>query len=74
MNHLSLLFSYRIYAVLKKVDLLKKHSVNDILDKFSALSKISIDYNWVDNEISNKTSTLIAVSDFRRVRYSQQTA
>ena len=59
LNHLSLLFCYRIYSALKNAKLIKKFSVNDVLDMFSASHKILINNQWIDNEISSKTITLM---------------
>jgi len=59
LNHLSLLLCYRIYSALKNAKLIKKYSVNDVLDMFSASHKILINNQWVDNEISSKTIILM---------------
>jgi transposase len=59
LNHLSLLLCYRIYAALKGAQLIKKYSVNDVLDMFSAFHKVSINGQWFDSEISSKTITLM---------------
>ena len=59
LNHISLMFSYRIYAALKSADLIKKFSVNDVLDSFSAACKISVDNRWLDSEISASTASLM---------------
>ena len=64
LNHLSLLFCYRIYSALKSAQLIKKYSVNDVLDMFSASHKILINNQWLDNEISSKTITLMNIVGF----------
>jgi transposase len=59
LNHLSLVLCYRIYTALKKAGMIKKYSVNDVLDLFSAFHKVQINNQWHDSEISSKTLLLM---------------
>lgn len=58
-NHIALIFYYRIYNRLKKHDLLKKYSPQDILNHLANIKKISINGNWVNAEVASKSKKIL---------------
>jgi len=58
-NHLALIYYYRLYQSLLKMDLLKKYSPKDILIHLSQIRKIKINDEWVFSETTHKISHLL---------------
>lgn len=58
-NHLALIFYYRLYNRLKKYNLLKKYSPKDILMYLDTLKKVKINDKWHKAEISTKSKTVL---------------
>lgn len=58
-NHLALIYYYRLYQLLLKMDLLKKYSPKDVLIHLSQIRKIRINDEWVSSEATHKTSQLL---------------
>lgn len=62
-NHLALLFYYRIYQTLLEKDLLKKFAPKDFLLYLSHIKKVKIQNEWKNAEFPNKTKTFIKKSE-----------
>ncbi len=58
-NHLALLWYYRLYQLIKTRDLLPKFSPQDLLLHLSEIRKIKIDQNWYLAEITSSTLKLL---------------
>lgn len=58
-NHIALIFYYRLQARLKKADLLKQYSAQDILERLIRIEKVNIKGRWVTSEINSKTMKLL---------------
>src|SRR5260221_2834012 len=54
-NHIALLMYYRIIELLKKNNLLKSVSPQDLLNKLSRINKLNINGNWKTSEINSKS-------------------
>jgi transposase len=54
-NHISMMLLYKIYALLKKNDMLSKLSVTDILEHLKYIFMLKIKNEWKLSEISKKT-------------------
>lgn len=62
-NYLALVFYYRIYLNLKKHDMLKKYSVNDILIYAQQIRKIKVQSEWHNSEFPFKLEKLLKKFD-----------
>jgi transposase len=58
-NHLALLWYYRLYQLIKQKNLLPKFSPQDLLLHLSEIRKIKIDQNWYLAEITSSTLKLL---------------
>lgn len=58
-NFLSLILHYRIYNMLKKKDLLKRYSPEDILEHLERVNMLRIGEEWKMSEIPKKTNDII---------------
>jgi len=58
-NHLATMLYYRVFNLLKRNDLLKSTSVQDLLLRLSRINKIKINNSWVVGEINSKTAKLM---------------
>jgi transposase len=57
-NHVTLQWYQQLYTELKNKDLLKKYSVNDLIQAFSDLKMIRINDRWYSNEVTNYSKRL----------------
>jgi hypothetical protein len=57
-NHITLQWYQQLYTELKNKDLLKKYSVNDLIQAFSDLKMIKINDRWYPNEVTNYSKRL----------------
>jgi hypothetical protein len=57
-NHITLQWYQHLYIELKNRDLLKKYSVNDLIQMLSDLKMIKINDSWHLNEITNYAKRL----------------
>lgn len=61
-NHLALVFYYRLYQRLVERDLIKKYSPKDIIMHLDTVKKVKINDNWMDAEIpTNSKNTLLKI-------------
>ena len=58
-NHLALIFYYRLYNRLKKHDLLKKYSPKDVLMHLETIKKVKISDTWLNTEVPNKSKNVL---------------
>ena len=58
-NHLALVYYYRLYQLLMSKDLLRKYSPKDVLLHLSQVRKIKINNEWITSEITHKTKQLL---------------
>ena len=58
-NHIALIFYYRLYKRLLKNDLLKKYSPKDILMHLNTIKRVKINQKWVIAEIPSKSKTIL---------------
>jgi transposase len=58
-NHLALIFYYRLYKRLIKHNLLKKYSPKDILMHLNTIKKVKINDKWITAEIATKSKTIL---------------
>lgn len=62
-NHLALLWYYRLYQLIKQKDLLAQFSPQDLLLHLSEIRKIKIDQAWYLAEITSSTQKLLKQLD-----------
>jgi transposase len=58
-NHIALIFYYRLYKRLLQHNLLKKYSPKDILMHLNTIKRVKINQNWVIAEIPTKSKTVL---------------
>ena len=58
-NHLSLMYYYKIYQILLKSNMLNKYSPLDIIGLLQQIRTLKIDDSWVMAEIPQKISKLM---------------
>jgi len=58
-NHIALIFYYRLYKRLMQHDLLKKYSPKDILMHLNTIKRVKIDQKWVIAEIPTKSKNIL---------------
>jgi transposase len=58
-NHLALIFYYRLYKRLIQYKLLKKYSPKDIIMHLDTIKKVKINDNWLNAEIPSKSKTIL---------------
>lgn len=58
-NHIALIFYYRLYKRLMQHDLLKKYSPKDILMHLNTIKRVKINQKWVIAEIPTKSKTIL---------------
>jgi transposase len=58
-NHLALIFYYRLYKRLVEHKMLKKYSPKDILMYLNTIKKVKINDKWITAEIANKSKTIL---------------
>lgn len=58
-NHLALIFYYRLYKRLIQHNLLKKHSPKDILTHLKTIKKVKINDTWLTAEIPSKSKAVL---------------
>lgn len=58
-NHIALIFYYRLYKRLYLYKLIKKHSPKDILMHLNTIKKVKINDIWRTAEIPNKSKTIL---------------
>lgn len=63
-NHISLMFSYRLWNILKSRELFKFYSSSDVLRLLSFVRKLYINEEWVFSEICKKSRDIIKTLDF----------
>ncbi len=59
LNHISIITIYKIYALLKKNDLLSRYSPADLMEHLKYIFKIKIGNSWLTSEIDKKTMSLM---------------
>ncbi len=59
LNHIALMYYYKIYQLLMNADMLKKYSPLDIISLLVQIRTLKIDGSWVVAEIPKKISTLM---------------
>ena len=57
-NHLALIFYYRLHKRLVRHELIKKYSPKDIIMHLEAVKKVKINDNWLNAEIPSKSKTI----------------
>jgi transposase len=58
-NHIALIFYYRLYKRLMQHNLLKKYSPKDILMHLNTIKRVKINQKWVIAEIPTKSKTIL---------------
>ena len=58
-NHIALIFYYRLYKRLIQHNLLKKYSPKDILMHLNTIKRIKINDNWLIAEIPSKSKNIL---------------
>ena len=58
-NHLALIFYYRLYNRLKKHNLLKKYSPKDVLMHLETIKKVKINDTWLNAEVPTKSKNVL---------------
>ncbi len=58
-NHIALLLYYRLFALLKKAELLQKYSPKDIIQRLTVIKKVQIKKSWHTSEINSKTEKIL---------------
>jgi hypothetical protein len=58
-NHLALIFYYRLYKRLIQYDLLKKYSLKDIIMHLTTFKKVKINDKWINAEIPAKSKAIL---------------
>ena len=58
-NFLSLIMHYRIYNLLRKHDLLKKYSPEDVIEHLQRVNMLKIGEEWKISEIPKKSGEII---------------
>jgi transposase len=58
-NHLALIFYYRLYKRLIKHKMLKKYSPKDILMHLNTIKKVKINDKWITAEIPTKSKSIL---------------
>ena len=59
LNHISMIIIYKIYALLKKNELLSRYSPADLIEHLKYIFKIKIGNSWLTSEIDKKTMSLM---------------
>lgn len=62
-NHLALIFYYRLYKRLIQHDMLKKYSPKDILTHLKTIKKVKINDNWFSAEIPSKSKAILTKAE-----------
>jgi len=58
-DFIALILHYRIYALLKSHDMLRKYSPKDVMEHLERISKLLIGEEWKISEIPKKSKTMI---------------
>ncbi len=58
-NFIALILYYRIYAMLRKHDLLSRYSVHDVIDHLERVQMLKIGEEWKISEIPKQSRMLI---------------
>ena len=58
-NHLALIFYYRLYKRLVEHNLIKKYSPKDIIMHLDTIKKVKINDNWLDAEVPSKSKNIL---------------
>lgn len=58
-NHLALIFYYRLYKRLVEHNLIKKYSPKDIIMHLDTIKKVKINDSWLDAEIPSKSKNIL---------------
>lgn len=62
-NHIAMKFIFKLYTKLKKADILKKYSAEDLIEHLRYIKKLKINNKWITSEINTKTIKLLASLD-----------